>query len=388
MVIYWAIFSFTCLVAYFGMVRFRSKRKKVIAYYSEQSIEPPVSVMDGRSIGLFWAVVSFSLLIFFVGMRSGFGDTPAYISGFNAFSLDTNLLEIFKSDSDQKGYDCLLFLFKKYISPDYTVFFMALAIFQGLAIVKLYYKFSCNFFMSAFLFMASTSFTWMMNGLRQFLAVCVIMFFFDYIVDRKFFKFLLVLLVAFSIHESAIVWLPVYFIVAFKPWSFKIWACVAATLAIVFVLDQYTTFFDDSALEEMEIMSTMLNYDNGQDDGVNPIRVLIAAVPAVLAFLGRKKIKEINNPLINICINLSVVGVGIYVVGVVTSGIMVGRIPIYFTLTNYILLPWLIENVLNGKTRTAIKILCYIFYLVYFVYAFYYTGEHVYYSDGLGLAFS
>ena len=102
----------------------------------------------------------------------------------------------------------------------------------------------------------------------------------------------------------------------------------------------------------------------------------------------RKKIKEINNPLINICINLSVVGVGIYVVGVVTSGIMVGRIPIYFTLTNYILLPWLIDNVLTGKTKTAIKILCYIFYLVYFVYAFYYTGEHVYYSDGLGLAFS
>ncbi len=384
--IYWAIFSFMCLVSYLGMVRFRNKRKKVIAYYSEQDITPPASVLDERSIGFFWAIVSFSLLVFFVGMRSGYGDTPAYISGFNAFSVDTNLLEIFKSDSDQKGYDCLLFLFKKYISPDYTVFFMALAIFQGLAIVKLYYKFSCNFFMSAFLFMASTSFTWMMNGLRQFLAVCVILFFFDYIVDRKFFKFLLVLLVAFSIHESAIVWLPVYFIVAFKPWSFKIWACVAVTLAIVFVLDQYTTFFDDSALEEMEIMSTMLNYDNGQDDGVNPIRVLIAAVPAMLAFMCHKRIKEINNPVINICINLSVVSVGIYAVGVVTSGIMVGRIPIYFLLLNYVLLPWLLEKVLTGKTKTVVTILCYVFYLIYFIYSLYYAGDPHYFSNRLGLS--
>lgn len=384
--IYWAIFSFMCLVSYLGMVRFRNKRKKVIAYYSEQDITPPASVLDERSIGFFWAIVSFSLLVFFVGMRSGYGDTPAYISGFNAFSVDTNLLEIFKSDSDQKGYDCLLFLFKKYISPDYTVFFMALAIFQGLAIVKLYYKFSCNFFMSAFLFMASTSFTWMMNGLRQFLAVCVILFFFDYIVDRKFFKFLLVLLVAFSIHESAIVWLPVYFIVAFKPWSFKIWACVAVTLAIVFVLDQYTTFFDDSALEDMEYMSTMLNYDNGQDDGVNPIRVLIAAVPAVLAFVCHKRIKEINNPVINICINLSVVSVGIYAVGVVASGIMVGRIPIYFLLLNYVLLPWLLEKVLTGKTKTVVTILCYVFYLIYFIYSLYYAGDPHYYSNQLGLS--
>lgn len=385
MIIYLAIFSFMCLTAYWGMARFRSKKKQEAEYYAAGNIDLPVHRNDGRSIGLFWAVVSFSLLIFFVGMRSGFGDTPAYISGFNAFSLDTNPLEIFKGDSDQKGYDLLLFIFKKYISSDYTVFFMALAIFQGLAIVKLYYKFSCNFLMSAFLFMASTAFTWMMNGLRQFLAVCIILFFFDYIVDRKFWKFLIVLLVAFSVHESAIVWLPVYFIVAFEPWSFKIWACVAATLVLVFVLDQYTAFFDDTALEDMEYMSTMLNYGNGQDDGVNPIRVVIAAVPAVLAFLCRKQIKEINDPLINICINLSVVGVGIYVVGVVTSGIMVGRIPIYFTLLNYVLLPWLIEKVLTGKTKTVITILCYVFYLIYFMYAFYYTGEHYYASDRLGL---
>lgn len=384
--IYWAIFSFMCVVAYIGMTRFRSKRKKIIAYYSEQDIAPPASVLDERSIGLFWAIVSFSLLVFFAGMRSGYGDTPAYISGFNAFSVDTNLLEIFKSDSDQKGYDCLLFLFKKYISTDYTVFFMALAIFQGLSIAKLFCKYSCNFFMSVFLFMASTSFVWMMNGVRQFLAASIILFFFDYVVERKFWKFLIVLLVAFLVHESAIVWLPVYFIVAFKPWSFKIWACVAATLVVVFVLDQYTAFFDDSALEEMEIMSTMLNYDNGQDDGVNPIRVLIAAVPAVLAFLCRKRIKEVNAPLINICINLSVVGVGVYIVGVVTSGIMVGRIPIYFTLTNYILLPWLIDNVLTGKTKTAIKILCYVFYLIYFVYSLYYAGDPHYYSNQLGLS--
>lgn len=384
--IYWAIFSFMCLVSYLGMVRFRNKRKKVIAYYSEQDITPPASVLDERSIGFFWAIVSFSLLVFFVGMRSGYGDTPAYISGFNAFSVDTNLLEIFKSDSDQKGYDCLLFLFKKYISTDYTVFFMALAIFQGLSIAKLFCKYSCNFFMSVFLFMASTSFVWMMNGVRQFLAASIILFFFDYVVERKFWKFLIVLLVAFLVHESAIVWLPVYFIVAFKPWSFKIWACVAATLVVVFVLDQYTAFFDDSALEDMEYMSTMLNYDNGQDDGVNPIRVLIAAVPAGIAFLGKKKTAEVDDPLINICINLSLVSVGVYAVGVVTSGIMVGRVPIYFLALNYVLLPWLLKNVLTGKSKTVITILCYVFYLIYFVYSLYYAGDPHYYSNRLGLS--
>lgn len=381
MIIYWLIFSFTCLIAYIGTADYRAKKKRFVQLSNEKNFEVQGNDYKGKNISVLWAVVSFSALIFFIGMRSGYGDTYTYIQNFNLFSTNTNIFEIFNSDSDQKGYDILVYLVKKYISKDYSFFLFILALFQGLTIVKLYYKYSCNYLMSAYLFIASTSFTWMMNGIRQFISVCIILYFFDYIIERKFWKFLVILAIAMLVHKTAILWLPIYFVVSFTPWSLKIWSCIAATLLLVFCINQFTDLMSDS---EMQIVgynvSNIVNYD----DGVNFTRVIIAAVPVVIAFIGRKKTREINDKLINICTNLSVVSVCVYLLGVVTSGIMIGRIPIYFTLLNFVLLPWLIENIFCGKTKSIVKILCYVFYFIYFVYSFY-TGAHYYQSEKLGL---
>lgn len=381
MIIYWIIFSFTCLIAYIGTADFKTKQKRIVRMSNGKNIDNQTIEYKSGNISLFWAIVSFSALIFFIGIRSGYGDTYAYIYNFNNFSVDINIFDIFKSDSDQKGYDILVYIFKKYISKDYSFFFFALAIFQGLTVVKLYYKYSCNFFMSVYLFIASTSFTWMMNGIRQFISVCLILYFFDCIIERKFWKFIVVLIIATLIHQTAILWLPIYFVVSFEPWSLKIWSCIAATILLVFCVNQFTDLINDT---DTVIAGYSVSYIMNYDDGVNFTRVVIAAVPTVIAFVGKRKTKTINDKLINICINLSVVSVCVYLLGVVTSGIMIGRIPIYFTLLNFVLLPWLIDNVFVGRTKSVVKFLCYGFYFVYFIYSFY-TGAHYYQSDKLGL---
>lgn len=65
------------------------------------------------------------------------------------------------------------------------------------------------------------------------------------------------------------------------------------------------------------------------DDGMNPIRALINAVPMILAWLFRRKLVWENDSVINLCINMSVIAMGVSLIAVVTSGIMVGRMPIY-----------------------------------------------------------
>lgn len=380
MTVHLSIFAFACIFSFFASY----------AYRTSHNIN--TDTVPCKTISLFAALVSLSLLVFFVGMRTRFADTPAYITWFNETTTDfDDLKNIYEEDSEGIGFVFLMKVFKRFVSSDFNVFFMFLAIFQAFSIAKLYQKYSIDYAFTIFLFMTSTSYVWMMNGIRQFTAVCVILCFFDNVLDKKFLRFLLVVLIASTIHSSAIIWIVVYFIVRFKPFSWQIWVCVFATLIVIFFIDQFTTLLD-SSLEGTAYEGTgehLMSYTDAStgftDDGVNPIRVLIAAVPSVIALCRRKRIEEISNPFIDVCINLSVATVGIYVLGVFTSGILVGRIPMYFMLTNYILLPWLIEKTFDGRTKTLIKFACILFYLLYFYYVMVLQGTAKYESSVLGI---
>ena len=272
-------------------------------YFYSQKIRP-ISTVTGdventnlkRSISLFFAIASFFLMIFLISYRSSYGDTYLYIKTFDNVSNDlADIKPIIESKSDSKGFDILQILFKCFISDNYTVWFAFLAIFSAGAIIKVYYEHSINFTMSAFLFVTSGAFTWFMNGTRQFLAVCLILYGFNYLVKRKTVRFILIVLIATTIHASAILWIPIYFIVILKPWSKGIWLCVFATVLVIFFLDQFTSILDDSLQGTMyEGVGSMMNgyvmEDGTVDDGVNPIRLFISAVPAAIAFWRKKQV--------------------------------------------------------------------------------------------------
>ena len=86
------------------------------------------------------------------------------------------------------------------------------------------------------------------------------------------------------------------------------------------------------------------------DDGTNILRVLFYSIPAFMSLLFKRYVDAADDPLINVCVNLSVVAAGFYVFSFYTSGILIGRIPIYFSLANYILIPWLITEVFNRES--------------------------------------
>lgn len=385
MVIYYSILIYTCLISFVGcMVYSKNKQRQA----SGQYIRTREIEVSEKSISLFFALISFALLVYFVGMRTSYVDTAAYIRMFKSTPADFSVLKsMFKEDYDGIGFNFLMIAFKKYISKDFTDWFLFLAIFQAGAIVKLYQKYSCNFFMSAFLFITSVTFTWMMNGIRQFTAVCLILYFFEYVINKKTIKVLIIILLAATIHTTAILWIPVYFIVHFKPWSKEIWICVFLTLVVVFGIDYFTDLLDSTAegTSYEGIGTGLMNYNEGEDDGVNIIRVAIHAVPAAIALLFRKQLEGKTTKVIDICLNMCVVGVGVYLLGVVTSGIMVGRIPIYFTLVNFILLPWLLENAFEKNMKFVMKIACYSLYFVYFYYVMVIQGSGVYRSSVLNM---
>lgn len=388
MIVYYSIFAYTCLISYLGCYFYRRKLAN-----GPQIEDDAYLVKAEKSISLFWAAVSVFLLVFFVSYRSEYNDTISYINMFNNASVNTSAKELFGSTStNSQGFNTLMVLFKKYISDDYTAWFTFLAIFHAGAIVLLYYRYSCNYFLSMYLFIASGSFSWMMAGIRQFTAVCLVLYFFNLVISRRLIGFAIVLYLAYTIHDSAIFWVPIYFIVKFKPFSKQIWICVIMTLIVFFFITEFTSFLDTS-LEGTDYekygsaLSGGVKIGNEVDDGVNPIIAIISAVPPAIALWRWKYIKDRTNPMIDICINMGTAAVGVNLLGVVTSGVLVGRVPIFFTPVNFIVLPWLFKYGLYGNVKKIVVALCYILYFAYFLYYMVGIGRGYYGSEKLGIAF-
>jgi len=70
----------------------------------------------------------------------------------------------------------------------------------------------------------------------------------------------------------------------------------------------------------------------------------------------------------------------------VTSGIIMGRIPIFFEIYSYILLDWLLRNVFKDDQKFLMQTLCILFYTAYFYYQMVIVYQGLgYYSEWLGI---
>ena len=99
------------------------------------------------------------------------------------------------------------------------------------------------------------------------------------------------------------------------------------------------------------------------------------AIPAILSFIGLKYIQEADDPVINLCTNMSIISSGIYLVSMVTSGIFIGRLPIYASLYSYILLPWEIEHIFMRKSARLVTVAAVVAYCGFFYYQMHMTWD-------------
>lgn len=327
----------------------------------------------------FWqAAVLFGVVIFFCGLRSGIADTPAYISEFENAVNSISQLDIDAIQKD-KGYVILEVLFKQFISDDFHLWLLLIAIISGVAIMYTLYKYSIDFGMSFFLFIASTQFTWLVNGMRQFVAVCLIFAAITFMLEKRWWQYILIVLLASTIHGTAVIMIPFYFIAQWKPFSLKT-VFISVVIAVAgmnignfdFLLDntQYEGYLDT-------IVAT---------SGMNVIRFLVAAVPAVIAIAGSKIIKAENNKLINICTCMSFFYVSIQFAALFAGANYIGRISAYFNIYNLILMPWMIKKCFNKDSEILVKLACVICYCIFFYYQMVVTWNIGYYSDVLGLS--
>lgn len=310
-----------------------------------------------RRYHMWFAVLAFAPVIWMAGNRGWFADTGMYILQYLAIPKSITALPEYAASIDKdSGFYIFSAILKLFIGNDYITYLRILAIIQGISIIAIFRKYSPAYVLSIFLFVASTDYiSWMFNGLRQFMAVTLIFAATGLMLKKKYVPLLIIILLASTMHQSALIMIPLVFIAQGKAMNQKtMMFIVLALIGIVFV-GEFTDILNDT-LADTQYKNVMSDAKMFNDDGTNPIRVMVYSVPAILAFVGRRTIRRANDPLINLCTNMSVITMGIYLVSMVTSGIFIGRLPIYVSLYNYILLPWEIQHMFTKRTRKFIYI--------------------------------
>ena len=289
----------------------------------------------------------------YVYMPASFGEIPAYYKGL----------------TKDKAYYVLASIIKCIIGDDYKIYFLIIAVIQAYGLVRMYRKYSPSYFLAVFLFVASTDYvSWMQNGTRQFVAVSICLLATDFMLEKKYIPAVISVLIASRFHQSSLLVIPMIFIVQGAPWNKRTLLFIALTLLAIIFVEQFTTLLDE-ALDDTQYTNVVTEWQSWGDDGTNPIRVLVYSLPAILSLIGLRFIRVENDPVINFATNMSIIAAGLYLVSMVTSGIFIGRLPIYASLYSQgILLPWEIDHLFNRASTRIVKIGMIVLYLVFYFY--------------------
>lgn len=343
-----------------------------------------INVKQHYETRAFWiqAIAFFALIIFFCGLRSGIADTGTYIGMFEGYPDNVSQI-VWEDVTKDKGFYLLSVLYKQFISTDFHGWLFLIALVSGVATMIAFKKFSADFGLSCYLFVATTMFVYLVNGIRQYICVSIMFACTNWIIERKFWRFLIVVLLLSTIHASVLIFIPVYFLVQIKPWSWQMFLGLIIIMIIGLSFDSVFSFLG-GFIEETQYAG-YVSYISEQGVGSNVLRLLIAFIPCAIAFIAKNIVEEEGDKAIDVFINMSVINLGLYFIATFSSGMVVGRMTTYFDIYNLLLLPWLLNYVFNWKSSALMKICCMASYGFFFYYQMIVTWNMVYESDLLGI---
>lgn len=301
----------------------------------------------------FGTIISFILVS---GLRNNIGDTPFYMHSYN---INDFTWELVKSQDDI-GFGVLQMILQRY-SDDPQILIFTTAVITNVLIIIGLYKYSRLFELSIYVYITGGLFLVTMNGIRQCIATAIIFSATKYIIEGNWFKYILVVVLASFFHQSALILIPIYFLVRYRAWTKATLILLFFSVIIVLGFDQFSKLLF-SAIEDSQYGV----YSEFSEGGANIIRVIIFAIPLVIAFFGREKLRIIY-PESDFIVNMAIVGLSFMIIS--TGNWIFARFNIYFELYQIILISWIIK-VFREKDQ---KLVYYAIVVCYFAYYYYET---------------
>lgn len=306
---------------------------------------------------LYFSIFAILILALISGLRWGIGDTPAYV----------HLYSLIEPGYDPKGgYELGFVLFLailKSISkdPQFMIFVTGIiTTILNLWTIRKYCKDS-YFELAIFVYVASGYYLVTMNGIRQSLAASIIFAVTSFILRGEFKKYLFLCILMTTFHTSALVMIPAYYVVRNEAWSKRIYQ-----LLILFLIGMFLYEPLMAVVYKLLGNSKYADYQNFNEGGSNILRVIVFAVPVILSYVKRDKLKEW--PEANIFVNMSLIS--FLIMGFSLYNWIFARFTIYFQIYSFVLLAYIIKNCFEKSEKRLIYYGFLVCYFLFFIYEY------------------
>lgn len=297
-------------------------------------------------IGMILAIVFFTT---FAALRKNVGDTYYYVLSFKGFASSDNPVtaELF--------FTSMFSFFQNWIRnmTDDAQWLVAFsAIFAMPMPIYILYKYSYPFDLSLYLFVTYGYVGGMMNGMRQYMGAAIVLCGTRYLFSLKknaVIKYAVIIMLAWSMHNSALIMLPLFFVVRRKAWTFSSYVIllgsVIATVAFDAILPSFLGAVEDTSYG---VYATNGWFTSGEEGGASIGRALVSAYPVVIAYMNRERMKRLGH-IGDVLVNIAFVNVAICIIA--TYNWIFTRVGIYLMVYFMIFTAWVVTCAVEPKDR-------------------------------------
>lgn len=288
--------------------------------------------LRARKALLFW----FGLFLFvMIAFRSRYLGSTDSLNYYNNWALlrgmsFSRLGSYLETAQMEKGYLVTVWLLSHiFHNPQFVFVFSGL--FFTFAICRFVYKYSPNPALSLVMFVTINGYSFFVQGLRQSVAMCICLMSIEFCRQRKLLKFVLTVLIASLFHQTAIVFLVVYFLYGFIM-NAKMYGVIAALGIILIMFSSQLTNIANSLFG--------MEYDGAFESGgyiTSLVHIVILAVAIIFAYQKRYD-KDYT-----FFIMMGALGFFTYILRYMNTSIA-ERISFYFIFGRMIFLPSVVEN--------------------------------------------
>lgn len=292
-------------------------------------------------------IITFILLVIVMGCRDAninFGsDLNNYYHLYQLCIESNSFSHILENSSMEKGYLYLNWcLSRVFTFPQFIIFFQSI-ICCGVTL-HFIYKYSEDSKVSIIGFMSLGLMQFYLTGFRQSIAISICLVALGYALNNKKIAFFILVGIATSIHQTAIIFLPIIILVNIKltkpTFTIDIILILILSLVIPHIMSIGNNLFDRAYTGSF--------IGNALGGAIN---VFLGTSTAILTVIHKKTSKfRINNyPMIHILI----IGTGIYAMRY--QSLVLERISLYYIPVLLILLPQALRNSFHGNNYAIMR---------------------------------
>ena len=319
-------------------------------------------------------IVPAVLLTVYAGLRNTIGDTYYYMHSYRLLGI------LGKPEVRFSGHESFFDYFQNFmfdLTKDPQMLIFITAAISCIPVIYIIYKYTKLYELGILLFVLTAYYTNSFNGIKQYVAAGIVLLGTRYFFGEErwdWLKFMLFVLIAYKVHSTAIVMVPVYFLARQRAWSFVSVLAIVGSIFLLLAMDMIIPsmmgYIETSQYSEY---SSVGWFTNGIASGSSIFRLPFVALPVVLSFFSLDKLRHLGKKG-DVVVNLSILNLAFYIISLYNW--IFARFAIYTSIFLILLICWIIENAFRKRDRNIAYAITAAIYSVYFYTQFFTVQEY------------